>query len=581
MYYTDQKSAQIVLSLFKKHSIKNIVVSPGAKNIPIVGSIQADPFFTVYSAVDERSAGYMAVGLACETGEIVVISCTGATASRNYLSALTEAYYRKLPIIALTSCHGKESIGHLIAQSIDRSKIQNDISRLSVEIPPIRDKDEEWEATISTNKAILETRRHGGGPVHINIKTTSSTFKTKELPDVVKISRYFSKDNYPEIDPRNRTVVFIGSCNLSFKDQEAIEQFVKTHNAVVLCDHTSGYHRKGKVQASIIASSKLNSLKPDLILHIGEVSGDYPTIGIIKNFQVPVWRISEDGEIKDTFRFLQNIFETTVYEFFASTNEEKLEIENDYLKLWELHISELNSQIPDIPYSNMWIASRVSKNIPENSVLHLGILNSLRCWNYFQVPESVRTFSNVGGFGIDGTLSTLLGASLASENKLYFAVLGDLAFFYDMNSLGNRHVGKNLRILLINNGGGTEFKLYSHIGAQFGNKADDFIGAFGHFVDRFAIEKNKISPAQSWSESLGFKYISASCKESFDEKISEFLCAIQERPVIFECFTNSSDESDALQMTEQIGANILESKLKESLPKPVLDGLKSAVKKFK
>ena len=64
--------------------------------------------------------------------------------------------------------------------------------------------------------------------------------------------------------------------------------------------------------------------------------------------------------------------------------------------------------------------------------------------------------SNTGGFGIDGILSTLVGASLADKEKLFFAILGDLAFFYDMNVAGNRHVGNNIRILFINNGKGTE-----------------------------------------------------------------------------------------------------------------------------
>ena len=96
-YYTNEKNAQIVISLLKQHGIKKVVVSPGATNVTFVGSVQQDPFFEIYSSVDERSAAYIACGLSAESGVPVVLSCTGATASRNYLPGLTEAFYRKLP----------------------------------------------------------------------------------------------------------------------------------------------------------------------------------------------------------------------------------------------------------------------------------------------------------------------------------------------------------------------------------------------------------------------------------------------------------------------------------------------------
>ena len=102
-YYTDERTAQVVLALLKEHGIRKVIASPGTTNMALVGSMQSDPYFEMYSSVDERSAAYMACGLAAESGEPVVISCTGATASRNYLPGLTEAYYRKLPVFAITS----------------------------------------------------------------------------------------------------------------------------------------------------------------------------------------------------------------------------------------------------------------------------------------------------------------------------------------------------------------------------------------------------------------------------------------------------------------------------------------------
>ena len=132
---------------------------------------------------------------------------------------------------------------------------------------------------------------------------------------------------------------------------------------------------------------------------------------------------------------------------------------------------------------------------------------SLRAWNFFELPVGVRAASNVGGFGIDGCMSSLIGASLADPDSLFFLVTGDLAFFYDMNSLGSRHLGPNVRILLVNNGKGTEFTQHGHLGSAFGEAANRFIAADGHFGQK--------SPTlvKGYAEALGMEYIAISDKD--------------------------------------------------------------------
>ena len=100
--YTILENARIVLALLKKHNIRHIVLSPGGSNIPIVQGVQQDPFFKCYSVVDERSAMYFAIGLHMQTGEIIATSCTSAQATRNYVPGLTEAYYKRVPILSIT-----------------------------------------------------------------------------------------------------------------------------------------------------------------------------------------------------------------------------------------------------------------------------------------------------------------------------------------------------------------------------------------------------------------------------------------------------------------------------------------------
>ena len=161
---TVERNAQILLQVLKAHGIKRVIASPGTTNACLVSSMQSDPFFEIYSAPEERSGAYMACGMAAETGEAVVLSCTGATASRNYMPALTEAFYRKLPILVVTSSRRNAYIGHNCDQVTDRTVLPNDVAKISVQMPIVMDDISEWNNIINANKAVLELFHRGGGP---------------------------------------------------------------------------------------------------------------------------------------------------------------------------------------------------------------------------------------------------------------------------------------------------------------------------------------------------------------------------------------------------------------------------------
>lgn len=549
--YTTEKNVLILIALLKANKIKNVIASPGTTNCAFIGSIQKDSFFNVYSSVDERSAAYMACGLAAETGQPVVISCTGATASRNYLPGLTEAFYRKLPVLAVTSMQALSKVGHHVAQVIDRSVIQNDVAKHSVALPIVKDNDDYWDCEVKVNTAILELTRHGGGPVHINLPTTYSLpFTTQSLPTPRVMQRFTSHVELPAL--QGKVAVLVGSHKTWLPHEiDALEAFCAAYNAVVFCDHTSSYYGQYRVQFSLVAAQELlalNVYKPDVLIHIGEITGDYPLLSMAGK---QVWRVSEDGEIRDTFRRLINVFEMAEHVFFSKYAQSKsTTTANNYLDDCQHILSQVRSKIPELPFSNIWLAQQLAPKIPENSTIHFGILNSLRAWNFFDLPASVRSASNVGGFGIDGILSTIIGASLVNPERLYFTVLGDLAFFYDMNAIGNRHVGNNVRILMVNNGKGTEFRQYNHHASYFGDAADEFVAAAGHYGNQ--------SPklVKHYAEDLGFEYLSAKNKAEFATVYQQFISAQPtDKPMVFEVFTNSQDESDALAMMHRIEQN--------------------------
>ena len=576
-FYTDEKNALIVIALLKANGIKKIIASPGTTNVTFVASVQSDPFFEVYSAVDERSAAYMACGLAHESGEPVVISCTGATSSQNYTPGLIEAYYRKLPVLAITSTQLVSKVGHLVAQVTDRRILPNDTQRLSVELPVVKDEDDWWECEIKVNQAILELKRGGGGPVHINLPTRySRNYDTEILPTCRVMNRFTVGDKLPEL--KGRVAVFVGAHReFSVQETEALDNFCSTHDAVVFCDHTSNYRGRYRLVYSIVASQDLLDVggdTPDITIHIGEITGDYSVPRMIGG---EVWRVSEDGELRDTFRKLRYVFEMSERAFFERYTDLTKAASAVYLQQCNSLLSDIRREVPELPFSNIWIAQHTANKLPEGSAIHFGILNSLRSWNFFELPPTVTSTSNVGGFGIDGGLSSILGASLANPAKLYFMVVGDLAFFYDLNSLGNRHVGKNLRIIVVNNGKGTEFRQYNHTVAHFGEKADEFISAAGHFGNK---SKTLI---KNYSESLGFEYFAASNKDEYINVCAEFLSSERKnKSLILEVFTDSDNESDALKLMRTIRADnkqLLKEKAKNVVGKKNIERLKGLLKR--
>ena len=163
-FYSLDTNVLNLVALLKAHNIRKVVASPGMTDVNFIVSLQNDPYFEMYSCIDERSAAFMACGLAAESGEPVVITCTEATASRNYYPALTEAYHRKLPILAVTGLHDYCLIGNLEPQVIDRSISPNDTFKLKVHLPLVKDEKDAKYSEFLINKAF---------PANVNFRVPS------------------------------------------------------------------------------------------------------------------------------------------------------------------------------------------------------------------------------------------------------------------------------------------------------------------------------------------------------------------------------------------------------------------------
>lgn len=532
-----------VIAMLKAYGIKNIVTSPGTQNAGFNMIVQQDPFFRCFSVVDERSAAYVASGIINEIGEPVVITCTGATASRNYMSGLTEAFYRKLPIIALT-CFNYNSNPYILApQFVDRRISQNDIKTIDVELPRIFDRFDKSKCLTFLNTA-LATAKYLKEPVHINcpsILDFRMIDNLKGLPeDIWSTDCYFDKFEHLKSELKNKKVaVFIGS-HKKFDNEtlKSISNFAKTYRAPVFCDHTSNYKGENKILiGQALRVSQVKSM-PDIIIDIGGICGEYTHFQLIASGEV--WRINED------LKFKNRVGNPVKHSFMC---KEKLFFEkmSDFNVCVKSYYDEVKRQIgkieppKDIPLSIPFVAYNLSKFLPKNCSLHTSILSALRAADMFEFDKSIDITCNVGGFGIDGSVSTLVGQSFNNTDKKCFGLIGDLAFFYDMNAIGNRDVKNNLRIVLVNNNRGEEFSL-GPLFAPILDKNSPNVAAAGHF-------KNG---AKGWVESCGFEYMSANSKDEFLSKIKDFCNKDCNKPMFFEVFTTNEDEIQGYNMMKGI-----------------------------
>lgn len=537
--FTIQENVRIVLSLLKQYNIRYVVVNPGGTNIPFSKAVQEDPFFKCYSVPDERSAMYFAIGLYLQTGEVIATSCTSAQATRNYVPGLTEAFYKHTPILAITTAKLQRFQYQDYMQAPDQCSLPKDSVKKSFDLPPVTDENTRIQVMHDAKEAILECIHRNPGPVQLNIRiddAVQSQFIDCDLPSIAFLKRFQAWDEWNGDELLNKKILVIVGEHRPFtkRQQKALDDFCESYNVVVYVNHLSNYTGKYSIHANLLmACGWLKNLRPDIVITVGGQTGDYSIYGALKSIDsYEHWRVAEDGNYVDTYGKLTKIFECPDYYFFEKASRSD-KVKHSYFDIWDSCNQKINYSI-DLPLSNLFVAQQLCKKIPNNSIMNFAILNSLRCWNYMPLQQKVWGFANVAAFGIDGCNSMLLGESMNTE-ELCFIVTGDLAFFYDMNALGIRHIKNNVRILLINNNGGAEFKIMTHAWKQ-SIDVEQFISANGHN-----------GSAKGWAENCGFKYLSANTKEKFYSCIDTFVKP-NSQPVLLEIFTNGDDDASAISI---------------------------------
>lgn len=552
-----------VIEALKFHHINRVVISPGGTNIALVKKLQEDSFFKCYSVVDERSAMYFAIGLYLQTGEIIATSCTSAQATRNYIPGLTEAYYKKAPILAITMSKHPRFTYQGYMQAPDQTSLPKDSIKKSFCLPFVDSDSDKLFSMRVINEAIAELKNGSYGPVQLNIpwqdfQLDYSISKAKNIG----IASYFNITG-KEFESKRILIVIGESRPYDEETIKNIEKFAKNTNTVVYTNHLSNFNSSIAVSGNFLLTcinheEFVKELMPDMLITIGGQTGDYPLYNQLSKIcydKIEHWHISSNNEMLDTYDHLSLIVKGTASEFFSHVCKCTNCYSNEYRSKWSAYIRNMNNSI-QIPFSNAYCASKLSSMLPKMSIVNFAILNSLRVWNWFTLDRSITCYSTVAAFGIDGGTSMLLGESVESES-LSFLITGDLAFFYDLNALGIRHIRNNVRILLVNNNGGVEFK-YKALSSTY-EERNKYIAAAGHFRN-----------AKGWSETCGFTYLPVRSKQEFDNVCERFVSE-SETPLIIEAFVSDADEALAYK-------SLLEANKKHNVTKEISKKIKSIIK---
>lgn len=583
--YSIHKNVQILIALLKEHGIRHIVCSAGTRNIPFVFSVLRDDFFKCYSIVDERSAGFFAIGIIQVTQEPCAIVCTSGTASCNYLSAVTEAYYQHLPLVVLTSDRLRAHLNQQEDQCIPQLNLYHDVIRKVVDLAPVRDEMDAWYCGRLVNEALLELDHREKGPVQINFQvdpkypTPGADFIINQpaLPKVTKISRIMADDEddawiaLAERMKGKRIVIVYGqNLPLSNKETEVINDFCDKYDVVFYGEHLSNLHVRNKVgSAGILNKVEWKDICPDIVITMGGHRMADPKLALrAVNNKFEHWHVSPNGEISDLFKCQTMIIECKQAFFFKKMGMLAQPCSLPYLNEWrQMEKAKISNQpsSSDFEFSQVYAIKRLIECIPQNSLLHISNSNSIRIITYFDLPDTIEVYGNRGTCGIDGSMSAYVANSYLS-NKPSYMCIGDLSFFYDMNALWNKYINGNTRILLCNNSGGAILNLDTYKSVCFENAP----------VNTPA--KHNTS-AKGWAESCGFIYLCAHNKQEYENVIDDFIIPHSERPILLEVFSDMNVDIEERSKIGKLYLSNIEQKmhgLKDMVPKSI----KKNVKKY-
>ncbi len=478
---SDKKNVSLLADIFVKAGLTDIVISPGSRNAPIIISFVNNSKINAFSIIDERSAAFFALGLALNSKKTVAIACTSGSAILNYASAISEAYYQKIPLLVITADRPPYLIDVGDGQTIKQNNVYANFIKKSYQLPlNINDESDRKYTENIINEAINSCVEPQCGPVHINIPFDEPIYGvtnnhiqsmfSKAAKNVTACSALQMQKIAEQWNNCKKIIVIAGQTPPNIEINQVIEAISQYKNVVVIAETTSNLYGDAIIGTidnvvSTICVQEVEAFKPDMLISFGGQIVSKMIKKFLRNNKPGIhYHISPSNQPLDTYFCLTDVLVSDEYLFFSSLLSYISPINSNYASLWHTRKNEIDKKrdayLSTIEYSDFKVIDNVLAQLPEDSVLHLGNSTPVRYSQLFGSKKNTMYCSNRGVSGIDGQVSTAVGFAYAS-NKLNVLITGDLGFLYDSNGLMNNYLRPNLKIIVINNSGGGIFRFIS------------------------------------------------------------------------------------------------------------------------
>ena len=454
--------------------VRHAVFSPGSRSTTLAMLFQSHGGFHTYMNIDERSAGFMALGIAKAQGEPAVLVCTSGSALTHYGPAVVEAKHSGVPMIILSADrpYTLQQVG--APQTIDQQKYFGTAVNYYEELSVPSESHYYTYPRQVARRAYLKANDHKLGPVHINVPLFEPLVPNRE-EEYFKQGRSakpFRLVKHQEIASlasllNGKQVLILGGPTVT--NPKAVVDFADRIGAVVIGDPLSNLRQYEKVistyDAFLAHHERWEELRPDVVIQLGQI----PVSKRIQQWMgtltdIDYVTVSPNAEVV-------NPSLTTTIHVMASVDvflwEMSLGIsvaqDLEYVRVWQQIESNSREQLDKVQEEPNLFEGRtihmLQQMMSDEGQLLVANSMSIRDMDYFWATgrSQAMVYGNRGTNGIDGTVSTALG--LSTNGKPTVMLTGDLSFFHDMNGLAiGKTQGMNLTIILHNNDGGGIFQ---------------------------------------------------------------------------------------------------------------------------
>lgn len=486
MLDTDKNICSILIDVLAGQGVKEIVCSPGSRNAPLIIAAQAREELRKHVVVDERSAGYFALGISIVSKSPVALICTSGTALLNYAPAVAEAFYQGIPLIVISADRPEQWIDQDDSQTIKQFKALQNIVKASYDLSEktYPESDLDWYANRIANEAMLTALSGKKGPVHINVrlseplgcKTEREENKENRIISLLQADTFINKEiinNLASELASHRVMLVGGYMQPDAAMQKAFAEFSHLSNVVVMTETLSNVHIDGDNYSidsilTYLTEEEKEKLRPDIIISVGGslVSRKLKEYLRTTGRNCRHWNVGLTGYTADCFKSMTLKIEVEPSRFLRNIAKRLSRISIDdevssFKSQWQEKRKEAKivktNYIKEAPWSELKIFDTVLKSIPASFNLFLSNGTAVRYAQIIPYKLPHASYCNRGVSGIDGSVSSAVGGAVSYGGKTLL-ITGDLSLSYDMTALTLCQVPNSMKIIVIDNAGGGIFR---------------------------------------------------------------------------------------------------------------------------